>query len=101
MAGPNTQVSTGALDRAATALDGIAGDSTAAGRSADDPTNAAAGGLGNWETATALRAALVEWHEQVSTLNGRLNQEAGMMRQTHTNYLNVEHGVATSFTRGA
>lgn len=34
----------------------------------------------------------------MSQLNGRINQEAGMMRQTHSNYLNVEHGIATSFT---
>ncbi|MED7950539.1 MULTISPECIES: hypothetical protein [unclassified Streptomyces] len=96
--GTPTKVSTAAIDRAATALDGIAGDSTAAGRTADEATGAAAAGLSGWDTAAALRGALREWHEQVSQLNGRLNQEAGMMRQTHTNYLDVEHGIATSFT---
>ncbi|MFE6750141.1 WXG100 family type VII secretion target [Kitasatospora purpeofusca] len=95
--GGPTKVSTGALDKAATALDGIATDSTAAGRTADESTEAAAGRLSGWDTAAALRGAVKEWHEQVSQLNGRLNQEAGMMRQTHTNYLNVEHGIASSF----
>ncbi|WP_327681983.1 hypothetical protein [Kitasatospora sp. NBC_00458] len=90
-----------ALDKAATALGGIADDSTAAGRAADESTAAAATKLSGWDTAAALRAALREWHEQVSQLNGRLNQEAGMMRQTHTNYLDVEHGIAATFTGGA
>ncbi|MEV6972698.1 hypothetical protein [Kitasatospora sp. NPDC093806] len=96
-----TKVSTGALDKAATALDGIANDSTAAGKVADESIEAAAAKLSGWDTAAALRGALKEWHEQVSQLNGRLNAEAGMMRQTHTNYLNVEHGIASSFTGGA
>ncbi|GAA1394307.1 hypothetical protein GCM10009639_28300 [Kitasatospora putterlickiae] len=96
--GGPTKVSTAALDKAATALDGIANDSTAAGKAADESTEAAASKLSGWDTASALRGALKEWHEQVSQLNGRLNQEAGMMRQTHTNYLSVEHGIATSFT---
>ncbi|MFF2352363.1 hypothetical protein ACFVVL_21580 [Kitasatospora sp. NPDC058115] len=93
-------MSTPALDKAATSLDGIANDSTAAGKTADESTEAAAAAakLSGWDSATALRGALKEWHEQVSQLNGRLNQEAGMMRQTHSNYLNVEQGIATSFT---
>ncbi|MBP0450157.1 MULTISPECIES: hypothetical protein [unclassified Kitasatospora] len=99
--GVPTQVSTGALDKAATSLDGIANDSTAAGKTADEGTAAAATQLSGWDTAGALRGALQEWHEQVAQLNGRLNQEAGMMRQTHTNYVSVEHGIASSFTGGA
>ncbi|MER5354394.1 hypothetical protein ABT093_29200 [Kitasatospora sp. NPDC002551] len=97
-AGGPTKVSTAAIDKAATSLDGIANDSTAAGKTADESTEAAASKLSGWDTATALRGALKEWHEQVSQLNGRINQEAGMMRQTHSNYLSVEHGIATSFT---
>ncbi|MFJ3790925.1 WXG100 family type VII secretion target [Kitasatospora sp. NPDC090091] len=99
--GVSTRVSTAALDRAAVSLGAIADDSTAAGRAADDSTGSAASKLGGWDTAEALRGALREWHEQVAQLNGRLNQEAGMMRQTHTNYLSVEHGIAASFPGGA
>ncbi|MFG3053933.1 hypothetical protein ACGFZP_23670 [Kitasatospora sp. NPDC048239] len=99
--GSQTGVAPTALDKAATALDGIANDSTAAGKTADESTAAAAGKLSGWESAGALRGALQEWHEQVAQLNGRLNQEAGMMRQTHLNYVSVEHGVAASFGKGA
>ena len=93
----HTGVTPGALDRAATALDGIAADSTAAGKAADGSTGTAASGLSGWDTANALRSALTEWHEQVSALNGRLDQEAAMMRQTHTNYLGIDSTLATSF----
>ncbi|GHH58576.1 hypothetical protein GCM10018781_00190 [Kitasatospora indigofera] len=92
-----TGVAPSALDKAALALDSIATESTAAGKTADDSTGAAASKLSGWDTANSLRAALTEWHEQVSTLNTRLNQEAGMMRQTHTNYVGIDSVLAQSF----
>ncbi|MGW6916775.1 WXG100 family type VII secretion target [Kitasatospora sp. NPDC054939] len=98
--GTPTGVALGALARAAAALDSIAAEAVNGGRAADDATTAAATKLGCWETANALRAALTEWHEQVAALNGRLGQEAGMMRQTHANYAGVEGAIAESFGGG-
>ncbi|MFF4157154.1 hypothetical protein [Streptomyces sp. NPDC001678] len=96
--GPDLSSSAAKKRSAVTALEQhIEPDSQAAGRVADETSEAAARGFQDWATGAGITAALKGWRESVKSLQARLSAEKAALSGTNRLFLGADSGIAGQF----
>ncbi|AZQ73860.1 MULTISPECIES: hypothetical protein [Streptomyces] len=96
--GPDLSSSAAKKRSAVTALEQhIEPDSQAAGRVADETSEAAARGFKDWATGAGINEALKGWRESVKALQTRLSAEKAALSGTNRLFLGADSGIAGQF----